>query len=176
MFAEFQQALAQADTRVLEEGRRRPEFAGMSTTLTMGLLLEDCLFVGHAGDSRCYVLRENELVRVTKDHTLAAELAEYEGKEVDDAEERSTPLGNVLTNAVGGKTPGIRADVHKLRVRKGDWIVFCSDGLPKVVDKSAIRDTIVAASDPQAACESLLALVHENEGSDNTTIIAVHLV
>ncbi|MGF1580811.1 MAG: PP2C family protein-serine/threonine phosphatase [Gemmataceae bacterium] len=175
VFHEFQQALAQVDARVIAEGQRHPQLTGMSTTLTMGLLLDDYLFVGHAGDSRCYLYREAELVPITKDHTLAADIAEAENRDVNEMKTTSNLWTNVLTNAIGGQSTGIRVDVHKLQLNQGDWLLFCTDGLPNVLSKSEINNTLASSTDPRAACKSLIGMVQESGGSDNTTIITVEI-
>src|ERR1019366_4662344 len=72
---EFQDALRQADARLLEEAAHNPEGAHMGTTLTMAFVSGRALFVIHAGDSRCYLFRAGQLLPLTLDHTIAAEMA-----------------------------------------------------------------------------------------------------
>jgi protein phosphatase len=72
---DLQTALQQADARIFEEASHHPEFMGMGTTLTMAFISGWKLFVMHAGDSRCYLLRGGKLRQLTSDHTVAAELA-----------------------------------------------------------------------------------------------------
>ncbi len=74
LLRDFQQALEQANARVVRESRRRPELHGMGTTLTVAYSLGHELFVAHVGDSRCYLLRGGMLYRLTRDHTLVAEM------------------------------------------------------------------------------------------------------
>ena len=74
LLADFQNALGQANARLLAEAAGRPELRGMGTTLTLAYSLNDMLFVAHVGDSRCYLFRHSLLYRLTRDHTLVDEM------------------------------------------------------------------------------------------------------
>src|SRR6185437_15704079 len=67
---DLRSAMAQADAQLFEQAAHHPEFAGMGTTLTMALVSGWKLFVIHAGDSRCYLLRAGQLRQLTDDHTV----------------------------------------------------------------------------------------------------------
>jgi protein phosphatase len=171
LLAEFQKALMQADDRLSDESRLRPELRGMATTITMGYCLGRDLFVAHAGDSRCYLLRNGLLYRLTRDHTLVSELVARGVLKPEEAAE--SRYRHVVTNVVGGE-PGVKVEVHKLPLEPGDVVLFCSDGLTEMVPDQEILAVLNADPDPAAACDFLVNRANELGGKDNITIVAAH--
>ncbi|MDB4970562.1 MAG: stp 4 [Myxococcales bacterium] len=169
ILGEFQQALRNADARMFEESSRRPELKGMATTVTMGYSTHAALYVVHVGDSRCYLLRGGKLQQITRDHTLAAEMVRGNALSPDEAEH--SPFKNVVTNSVGGSTPGLKPEVHKVPLEPGDVALFCSDGLTGPVTDEDIAAVLQSASDPEAACRELVARANAAGGRDNITVI-----
>jgi serine/threonine protein phosphatase PrpC len=167
--AELQAALRQADARVCMESAEHPELHGMGTTLTFGYSLNRELYVVHAGDSRCYLLRAGRFEQLTRDHTVAAELAE-QGVITADQVPRH-PMRNMVTNAVGGHKPGVRAEVHKVHLQVNDTLLFATDGLTRMVTEDQIAETLTAESEPRKACERLVEQTLAAGGKDNVTVI-----
>lgn len=167
--AELKTALRQADARVCMESAEHPELNGMGTTLTFGFSLNRNLFIVHAGDSRCYLYRAGTLEQVTHDHTVAAELAE-QGVIAAEQVPRH-PMRNMVTNAVGGHKPGVRAEIHKLHVEAGDIVLFATDGLTGMVPDDRIAATLAAEPEPRSACECLVEQALDAGGKDNVTVI-----
>jgi PPM family protein phosphatase len=169
VLAEFQEALRRADARVFEQSAEHPELSGMGTTLTLAYSLGADLFVAHAGDSRCYLLRDSNLERLTRDHTLAAVLADSKSMPSDEASRKR--FSHVITNAVGGRSPGVHPEIQKRELQPGDVLLVATDGLTRHVSDQQIAATLAAESDPQSACERLLALALDAGGRDNVTLI-----
>ena len=166
---EFQNALRQADARIFEEAAQHPELLGMGTTLTMGFAVNWKLYVAHAGDSRCYLFSGGNLQQVTHDHTMVAEMVR---RGVLSPEEAVTSkYRNVITNVLGGRTPGVQAELHKLDLAPGDTVLLCSDGLTGMVGDERIGSLLQEEEDPQMACEQLVADANERGGKDNITVI-----
>lgn len=142
---------------------------GMGTTLTLGYLQWPQLYVAHAGDSRCYLLRGTQLSQLTTDHTLAEKLrAQAAHLEIDD----SSPWHHVLWNALGGgEYASIEPEVHRTELSVGDTLLLCSDGLTKHVSDAEITATLRAAPDATRACEVLVNKALEGGGSDNITVV-----
>src|SRR6516164_4864352 len=105
VLADFQGALGHANARLLAEAARRPELHGMGTTLTLAYSLNDMLFVAHVGDSRCYLLRNRLLYRLTRDHTLVEEMVRRGALKAEEAADHR--WRHVITNAVGGDSAGV---------------------------------------------------------------------
>ena len=118
---------------------RRPELHGMATTLTLAYFLRRELFVAHVGDSRCYLLRENMLYRLTRDHTLVAEMVQRGLLKPEEAARHA--YRHVVTNVVGGDDPGVQVEMHKLTLEGGDCILLCSDGLTEMVPETEILES-----------------------------------
>jgi protein phosphatase len=166
---EFEGALRQADARILDEAFGHPELTGMGTVLTLALVTGWKLFVIHAGDSRCYLFHEGRLQQVTRDHTLAREMAEH--GIIRAADVSRNQFRHVVTNALGGNRVGLDVEVHKVELQAGDVLLLCSDGLTDMVDDDRLAAVLAAESDPQVACERLVAQANNQGGRDNITVI-----
>ncbi len=154
-----------------ESMHRDPERAGMGTTVTVALLAGDALTIGHVGDSRAYLLRDGALTQLTDDHTLVAQRV-LEGV-LDPLEIARHPLRNILTQALGiGEkvTPFIRTH----RLRPGDRLLLCSDGLYTALGDSALARIIAAAPGCREAVDTLIDEALAADGSDNTTALLVY--
>lgn len=162
-------ALRSADAKVCEEASRTPGKREMGTTLTMAYRYGAWLFVVHAGDSRCYLLRDDRLHRITRDHTLVGEMVR---RGVIGAEEACQhELRHIVTNAVGGPVPGVRSEGHRLRLAPRDALLLCTDGLTEMVSDGEIRDLLRTIQDPEEACRELVDRANDHGGVDNVTVI-----
>lgn len=170
---DFQQALGQANARLVQRAEENPLLHGMGTTLTMAFYLHPHLYVAHAGDSRCYLFRERQLLRITQDHTFAEEMVTSGAMTPEEAEEST--FRHVLTNSLGGGDRGVRVDIHQMDLMPEDRILLCTDGLSGVVEDTLIATVLDEYPDPREATERLIALSRELEGSDNATAIVVRL-
>jgi PPM family protein phosphatase len=166
---EFQTVLQQADARICEEAAQHTELAGMGTTVTMAYNFGSRLFVVHVGDSRCYLFRARQLLRLTHDHTLVEEMVRR--GELQPEEAAHHHLRHVITNAVGGKELGINVECHRLELEPDDTLLLCSDGLTEMVPEDRIAAVLHADQEPRAACERLVAEANENGGKDNISVI-----
>lgn len=170
---DLQKALHQADSRIFEEVDKHPEWAGMATTLTMAFAVNGRLFVAHAGDSRCYLYSGGQLQQITKDHTIAAELVRR--GVIAEGEQQKNPWRHVVTNILGGKTPGVIAEVHRLDLHDGDILLLCSDGLTEMVSDARIAEILQAADGPRSACARLVDEANLRGGRDNITAIVAQI-
>lgn len=169
VFADFRRALARANARLLGEASAHPELRGMGTTLTLAFCLNEELFVAHAGDCRCYLFREGKLYRLTADHTLAEEMV---GQGLLSPEEAAgSRWSHVITNAVGGDSPEVKVELHKVGLRPDDVLLLCSDGLTGMVSEGEIARVLRDETDPEAACRRLVARANEEGGKDNITAV-----
>jgi PPM family protein phosphatase len=167
--AEFQEALRRADARIFEQSADHPELNGMGTTLTLAYSLGTDLFVAHAGDSRCYLFRGSSLERLTRDHTLAAVLAESKSMTADEASRQR--MSHIITNAVGGRSPGVHPEIQKRELTPGDVLLLATDGLTRYVTDPQIAAILAAEPDPKSACEHLMTLALDAGGRDNVTVV-----
>jgi protein phosphatase len=170
---EFQTALQAADARVCQQAAQHPEFAGMGTTVTMAYSLGSRLFIVHVGDSRCYLLRGQELQRLTHDHTLVEEMVRRGQLKPEEAARHR--LRHVITNVIGGPEPGVLVECHRIESEAGNRLLLCSDGLTGMVSDDRIAAILQSEDDPRVACERLVAEANENGGKDNITVIVAHV-
>ncbi len=166
---DFQTALKQAHARILEETARHPEVSGMGTTLTMAVANNWKLFVVHAGDSRCYLLRNRELKQLTTDHTVVGELMRLGIVKPEDAAHNK--FRHVVTNVVGGLQNSVQAEVHQFDLQPDDVMLLCTDGLTDMLTNDQIGAILQTERDPQTACETLVDKALEQGGKDNITAI-----
>src|SRR5262249_31381081 len=143
---EFKAALRRADARVCETASRHPELKGMGTTLTMAYGHGTELFLAHAGDSRCYLLRGGVLHQLTRAHTWVQELVD--GGVIPAENVHHHDLRHVITNAVGGPSPGVQVEVHKVDLEPGDVVLLCTDGLTEMLPDEDIAAVLRAEPDP----------------------------
>ena len=153
---------------------RDPELAGMGTTLVALLFDRGRLGLLHVGDSRCYLLREQQLIQITHDHTLVQALVD-EGRITEEAA-HSHPQRSVITNVLDGRPGDIHPDLSVREVRAGDRYLLCSDGLTGPVSSlDTLRDALLLP-DRQEACDRLVQLALRGGGPDNVTVVVADVV
>lgn len=171
---EVASAVDAAHTAICDAAAANPEYSGMGTTLTMGLVHQGeeglLVTIGHVGDSRAYLQRDSQLRQLTSDHSVAAELARQGTLSGSEAE--SHPSRHMLTQALG--VGSVDASVETFSVESNDILLFCSDGLTDVVSDEDIR-RVLDSHCPQAAAEELLASANAKGGPDNITVLVVEL-
>jgi len=154
---------------LIHDSAEDPSLQGMATTLTTALTQGDDLIVTHIGDSRVYLFREGELQQLTHDHTLAQQLIDGGGHAPNDTLVKE--LRNVLKQALGAKATECRPQVEHLKLKDGDSLLLCSDGLTDMVDDETIDQVLTHGSSAKAMTEELLDVALKNGGRDNITII-----
>jgi PPM family protein phosphatase len=164
-------AVIQANTAIYDASHADEKRQGMGTTLTAAGVYDGAAFFAQVGDSRAYVLRTNTVARMTEDQNLATKLAAAGTEPLDQS--AAAPYQNVLLQALGAE-PQVSVPVSFLELRRGDWIVVCSDGLTNLVGDEEIRDTLWQAENPQVACHTLVETANARGGRDNITVIAAY--
>jgi PPM family protein phosphatase len=157
-----------AHDRIREYAEAHPEFHGMGTTCTALALNDLHLYFAHVGDSRLYLVRGENILRLTRDHSYVGRLVESGVLRSDEAERH--PQRHILTAALGAGTE-VAADspTSPLTLENGDVLVLCTDGLWSLVQEPEIL-SIVRSHDASAACAQLVKLARERSGPDNITV------
>lgn len=158
----------QIDEIVRKEAAGDMTLQGMGTTLTVAAALGNNLLIGHVGDSRAYLLRNDSFKQLTTDHTLAQALIDAGVANPDDPASRS--MRHVLTAAVGSLGQG-EPQVQRFKLNDGDQLLLCTDGLTETVDDETIAGVMRAAKSSQSACEELVNLALAGGGLDNVTVV-----
>lgn len=162
------------DDVLRKEADRDQSLRGMGTTLTVAGAMGNDLILGHVGDSRAYLLREDSFEQLTTDHTLAQALIDAGVASRDDPASRS--MRHVLTAAVGSLGEQIDPQVQHLKLCAGDQLLLCTDGLTEAVEDETIAQVIREATSSQRACQDLLDLALASGGADNITVVLAHFV
>lgn len=169
-------ALLEAN-RVIVLRRQNPAFANMGTTAVGVIFQGPEVAIGHAGDSRAYLIRDGAIQQITTDHTLVQDLVDRGKIGVEDA--LSHPQAHVLTRCIGSE-PGLDIDVDKFWIweisdgEPRDVLLLCSDGLYSLVREGEIADAVTQLS-PQRACVQLVELAKTRGGYDNITVAIIPL-
>lgn len=159
-----------ANAAILAEVARRPELAGMGTTITMVELHADGIGAfAHVGDSRAYLLREGLLRQLTEDHTIVNEYLRSGKITEDQAAEH--PQRHMITRALG-LIPDVEVDVFRLELAPGDRLLLCSDGVNGMIDDASIRDALLTPTAEEAVWE-LVERANGAGGHDNVTAVVV---
>ncbi|MEE8047007.1 MAG: PP2C family serine/threonine-protein phosphatase [Dehalococcoidia bacterium] len=161
----------QIHAEVLAAGNT-PETSGMGTTLSIGVIENDRMLVGHVGDSRIYRLRAGQFLQLTDDHSWVAD--EVRRGNLTEAEAEVHPRRNLLSQAVG-VTPTIVPMVAEFDLAVGDKIMLCSDGLHGLVSREDMRLTIDNMP-PDLAVQTLVDKANEAGGHDNITVVIAEIV
>jgi protein phosphatase len=166
----LEQSLFKANTEVYRAAQSDPEHRHMGTTLLTVVMQGSNAFIGHAGDSRLYLLRQGRAVRLTADHSRVQDLV-ASGK-LEAREARGHPDAHLLTRAIG-VAPELEPEVRRtpLKLAQFDVLVLCSDGLYEKVSGQEIAKAFKLFP-AQVACERLVALANRRGGHDNITVAA----
>jgi protein phosphatase len=162
------EVVQRANRRIHELSRTQHEHAGMGTTLTAAYLDGGHVVIAHVGDSRAYLFRDGQLVRLTQDHSLVEELRQR-GK-LTEEEAAEHPQRSIITRALGPE-PGVQVDTLSQAVRSGDVILLCSDGLTSMISEKQVRQILADAPTLQAAGDALIDGANAAGGKDNITVV-----
>ena len=160
----------EANRRVHQRATSDAAASGMGTTMTVALVgIGDTVTIGHVGDSRAYLLRDETLEQLTDDHSLVAELVRR--GEISPAEAAVHPQRSVITRALGTE-PDVEVDVFSVQAQSGDLFLLCSDGLSTMVDAETIAEVVSRRRDDlQSATRELIRTANDAGGDDNITVV-----
>jgi protein phosphatase len=144
----------------------------MGTTCTVAYVAEEEVVIAHVGDSRAYLLRDGELTRLTRDHSLVGELVDR-GK-VTEEEALTHPQRSVITRAVGPEAT-VKVDAERIAARSGDVFLLCSDGLTDMIRDRDVLRVLTAVDSLEQAGRNLIAAANHAGGRDNITVILFRL-
>jgi len=168
--AALQKVFSLANAAVLQKAREVGR-EGMGTTLTAVLVGDRQAWIGHIGDSRAYLCRNRQLIQLTQDHSLVADLVRSGSLTPEEA--KSHPRRHVITKAIGSQ-PTIKADVATVELAPGDRLVLCTDGLTNQVEPGLFAE-LAATGDPDTACQNLVAAAKASGGLDNITVVIIEV-
>lgn len=164
-------AVQASNAALQEKGAREPRCQGMATTLTACLVADTMVYFAHIGDSRAYLLRHGHITRMTEDHTVASlrRLQGHRHVQVISPADR-----NRLLSALG-LLPWVGVDLFARRLRAGDLLLLCTDGLTAGVTEEELAALGQLKLPLPDRCARLLALANERGGKDNVTVVLAAL-
>jgi len=166
-------AIRYANRKVLEATRERSEYEGMATTVAAVLIDQDSANVAHVGDSRVYLWGDGVLTQLTADHSWVNEQIQSGVISADQA--RGHPLRNVVTRALGGRLD-LAVDMQVRKMKLGDVLLLCSDGLTTMVPDDEIAAVLARTQgDVEETAKELVAAANARGGEDNITVLLLRI-
>ena len=166
-------AIGYANETVRAYAKANPEFTGMGTTVVLLYLpapSSPLAWVAHAGDSRAYLIRDQRISALTRDHTVLEERIQ-QGL-LPRSTPTSHPFAHRLTRGVG-VSPTIETDISTIKLQPTDEILMFSDGLNKMLSDDQILDTLTTRRTQPEKCQALIDQANVRGGRDNTTVILI---
>ena len=168
------QAITAANTSVFHASAAQPEHKGMGTTLVSASIEGGKLLIGNVGDSRAYMIQNNQCMQLTVDHSYLNELIRTGAVAVEDAATVDLKgMESVITRAIG-VTETVDPDFFSVDLSPGDLILLASDGLTRYVAATEMSE-LVSGDDLNLSCQRLIDLAKERGGSDNITTLLLHI-
>ncbi|MBR5420595.1 MAG: Stp1/IreP family PP2C-type Ser/Thr phosphatase [Lachnospiraceae bacterium] len=165
--------IREANRRVREKALSDDNYYGMGTTLVVATLEDTGLCVANVGDSRLYLIHDDELRQVTTDHSLVEEMVQM--GELERRYARSHPDKNIITRAIGVMEE-VDVDIFELEdISEGDMLLMCSDGLSNMIEDDEILALIREGGTLKEMAERLVDEANANGGRDNITVILVRV-
>ncbi len=162
-----------ANLSIFNSANSNAHYAGMGTTLVVGVFRDDQLLIGHIGDSRCYRVRAGVLEQITKDHSLLQE--QIDAGLITPEQAATSSIKNLVTRALGVEEL-VLLEVNEYPVEVGDIYLMCSDGLSDMVDDAAIAKIVSADLDLEQKAVQLVDAANANGGRDNISVLMVEVV
>lgn len=166
----LRQALNNANKTVFETSKTDKNYKKMGTTVVCALIKDDVAYIANVGDSRCYIVTDNNLQQISIDHSFVQEMIDKGLLSIDEA--LNHPNKNLITRAIGVER-FVNVDVFSKPFKKGDKLLLASDGLTGMIDADTIRNIINNSKDCKEAVKQLIDSANEAGGRDNITAVLI---
>ena len=157
-----------ANRSIFNAANSNPLYAGMGTTLVMGVFQGARTLIGHVGDSRCYRLRQGSMVQLTRDHSLLQE--QIDAGLISPEQAQYATHKNLVTRALGVEDT-VLLEVSEYRAEEGDIYLLCSDGLTDMMTDERIAAILVTAGTLEEKSRALVDAANDSGGRDNISVI-----
>jgi len=165
--------LNEINKEILHKSFENEELTGMGTTF-VGLITDgDRALVINIGDSRAYLIKNDTITQITKDHSMVQQL--YDEGKIDKMSMKNHPQKNIITRALGAYEY-IEPDFYELKLKKGDSILLCSDGLSNTVDEKEILFEVTTGSSVENTIKQLIEIANKRGGLDNITAVLLCVI
>lgn len=168
----MQDQLQKQNDYLVQLGRENEEMSGMGTTIVMATAYQQQMVIAHVGDSRAYLLRDDQLLQLTEDHSLVNEL--YRSGEITKEMAEKHPQKNILTRTIG--VPEVlKVDFDAQLMQSNDLYLICSDGLTNMLTEQQIADIMEQKKLLEDRVHFLIRAANQAGGKDNITVILIKL-
>ena len=161
-----------ANRSIFNSANSNAHYAGMGTTLVVGVFRDDRLVLGHIGDSRCYRLRDGLLNQITKDHSLLQE--QMDAGLITPEQAATSSIKNLVTRALG-VDESVLLEVNEHAVQAGDLYLMCSDGLSDMINDDAISEIVSIELPLEQRAKQLIDAANERGGRDNISVLMIEV-
>ena len=168
----IQGAIEYANANLFAEGSKNPNLSGLGTTVVAASIIDNTLHVFNVGDSRCYVLDENSISQITKDHSLVEMLVSKGEITRESAEYKENK--SKITRAVGAEER-VLIDSFEVDLVGNEYVLLCSDGLTNMVDDRKIFNIISSSAGVKSSAKRLIEEANLSGGSDNISILLIDI-
>jgi PPM family protein phosphatase len=167
-------AVSAANKAIYQVANEQEQCAGMGTTLVLSLFIDNKVVIGHIGDSRAYLLRNDQLLQLTNDHSLLQE--QIDSGLLTPEQAKQATYKNFVTKALGVDAEAdLEINTHAVEV--GDMYLLCSDGLTDMVDDYEIETTLIEHyHDLESLANALIRKANQRGGKDNISVILISVV
>ena len=166
----MKEAVEQVNAMLLAEANADRAKAGMGTTIVAATVIGERLYAANVGDSRLYVINEESITQITRDHSLVEEMVRLGEMNKEDAKDH--PDKNIITRAIG-VMPEVAPDFFEISLKDQDMILMCSDGLTNMINDIDIKKIVLGQRDIVEKAEKLVETANQNGGRDNITVVLV---
>lgn len=163
----IQAAMNKANKKICQFSKENPAYTGMGTTLIMAAVTQNRALIANIGDSRAYLIGNDSIKQITKDHSLVQELVDK--SVITKTEAFNHPQRNIVTRILGKGTE-VTPDYYEEDL-SGKLLLLCSDGLSDMLQSHEILNTIIASTNLDEACTNLINMANERGGKDNISVI-----
>ncbi|WP_426349288.1 Stp1/IreP family PP2C-type Ser/Thr phosphatase [Alloiococcus sp. CFN-8] len=163
-------AVKEANEKIYNASLNSLGYNGMGTTVTACIIIGDKTYIANVGDSCCYIVEEDKISKITRDHSLVQELLD-EGS-ITEEEAFHHPNKNIITRAVGTGS-NIDVDLFDISHINFNYIIMCTDGLSDELEKEDILRIVHTSTDINEVCRLLINTAKERGGKDNISVLII---
>ena len=162
------EAINKVNRDIFNFANTNENLSGMGTTVTACFMTEKFIHVANVGDSCCFAIKNNKIIKITKDHSLVQELVD--SGNISEKEAENHPKKNIITRALGTNST-VNVDIFQLEKDEYDLYILCSDGLTNELTKDEILQVVTEKEDYIIMANKLVNLAKDNGGKDNITVL-----
>ncbi len=164
-------AAREANLAVYDRAQEEPSLKGMGTTFVAAVIRRDKLYAVNVGDSRLYIIKDNDAQQVTRDHSYVQYLVDI--GLITSSEAQTSSKRNIIMRAIGVYET-VEPDTYTVSLDSGSYILLCSDGLYTMAGGAELISIITGDGSLDEKADALIRAANENGGRDNITVILAH--